>query len=83
VFRLNIAVGRETFRDLIGYPPAEHRNRHAEFDYTALDRLLPHPAYAAQGWVSILNPAERTGRQARSLLLDAHARASERHRRRR
>ncbi len=44
------------------------------------DQLLPHPAYAAQAWVSILNPSETTSAQARSLLTEAHTRAGKRHR---
>jgi hypothetical protein len=57
--------------------------RPVRLDYTALDRLIPHPAYAAQAWVSILNPGEATAGQARALLTDAHARAVRRHDRRR
>jgi len=82
VFRLNIAVGRESFQELVGYGPAEHENHRARFDYTTPDQLLPHPVYAVQAWVSILNPAEATSDRARSLLMDAHARAAERHGRR-
>jgi hypothetical protein len=80
VFRLNIAVGRTKFEDLIGYPPAAHADHCASFDYSAADRLLPHPVYAAQAWISILNPSGTTGAQARSLLTEAHARAVKRHR---
>lgn len=82
VFRLNIAVGRAAFEELLGYPPAEHPSRSAEVDYTAVDTLIPHPVYAAQSWVAILNPGERTAALARSLLTDAHARAVRSHRRR-
>jgi hypothetical protein len=80
VFRLNIAVGRTRFQALIGYPPAAHADHQARFDLAALDRLLPHPAYATQAWVSILNPGPATSTQARSLLVEAHARAARRHR---
>jgi hypothetical protein len=83
VFRLNIAVGRTSFKELVGYPPAAHAEHQSDFDHAALDRLLPHPVYAPQGWVSILNPAETTGAQVRTLLEQAHARAVERHRPRR
>jgi hypothetical protein len=80
VFRLNIAVGRTRFQALIGYPPAAHADNQARFDFAATDRLLPHPVYATQAWVSILNPGPATGTQARSLLVEAHARAVRRHR---
>lgn len=52
VFRLNIGVTGATFRRLVGDV--------AEPDYTALDTLIPHPLYAQQHWVSILNPTADT-----------------------
>ena len=52
VFRLNIGVDRPTFQRVAESAPAP--------DYTALDRLLPHPVYAQQLWISILNPSSRT-----------------------
>jgi hypothetical protein len=78
VFRVNIGVGRATFTELLGYPPAAHAQRTAQLDYTALDRLIPHPAYATQAWVSILNPGKETAELARVLLTEAHARAARR-----
>jgi hypothetical protein len=74
VFRLNIGVGRTRFEELVGHPPAAHAENHAGFDYTATDRLLPHPVYAVQGWVCVLNPGDATAELARSLLKEAHAR---------
>jgi len=48
VFRLNLGVDKETF-DGLGFP--------AEPDYTAIDVVLPHPVYAAQRYIAILNPS--------------------------
>jgi hypothetical protein len=78
VFRLNIAVGRVAFEELIGYPPAAHAGQSARLDYTAVDQLVPHPVYATQAWVAILNPGETTAALACSLLTDAHTRAVQR-----
>jgi hypothetical protein len=50
VFRLNIGVSRETFERLVGSPDAPQ--------YDQLDRLVPHPVYAQQHWLSILNPSQ-------------------------
>ena len=80
IFRLNVAVGRSRFEQLLGYSPAAHPEHHDGTDYTVLDRVLPHPTYATQGWVSILNPGQATGELARGLLVEAHGRAAERHR---
>jgi hypothetical protein len=79
VFRLNISVGRTVFEQLLGYPPAAHAAQ-TDIDYTVIDQVIPHPVYAGQGWVSILNPGEATTAQARSLLTEAHARTAARHR---
>jgi hypothetical protein len=72
VFRLNLWVGRELAGTYAG----------GQTDYTVTDRVIPHPVYAAQGWVSILNPGPATDEAARSLFAQAHAAAAERHRRR-
>jgi hypothetical protein len=67
VFRLNIGVGRATFERLVGAI--------AEPDYAAFDRFLPHPVYAKQLWLSILNPSDATFRDvALPLLTEAHDR---------
>jgi hypothetical protein len=78
VFRLNVEVGRERFEALVGYAPAAHGGQ--QHDYAALDVVLPHPVYATQGWVSIVNPGERTDALARELLTHAYARAAKRYR---
>jgi hypothetical protein len=52
VFRLNLGVDKATFERYAGADPAP--------DFRALDRVLPHPVYAAQRWISILNPTWET-----------------------
>jgi len=80
VFRLNISVGRHGYEDLFGHSPAGHAEHDSDYDYTALDQVIPHPVYATQGWVSILNPGPTTSAQAQQLLSGAHDRAVARHR---
>ena len=66
-FRLNIGVGRETFERLVGSMDRP--------DYAAYDRILPHPVYAKQRWVSILNPSDATFRDVvLPLIAEAHDR---------
>jgi hypothetical protein len=68
VFRLNIGVGRATF-ERIADPSG------ADPDYAAFDRLLPHPVYAKQLWISILNPSDATFQDVVvPLLTEAHDR---------
>jgi hypothetical protein len=52
VFRLNLGVDRPTFEQIAAAEP--------DPDFTALDRLLPHPVYGQQLWISILNPTHDT-----------------------
>jgi hypothetical protein len=71
VFRLNVGVSRATFSALFGDPEAA-------YDYAALDRLLPHPVYAPQSWVSVLNPSPETFNAVEPLLAEAYAQAVKR-----
>jgi hypothetical protein len=72
VFRVNVSVSRETF---------EQHNPDDEMpvDHGALDEVIPHPVYAAQSWLSVLNPGESTDDTLQALLSEAHARARERY----
>src|SRR3712207_2234826 len=51
VYRLNFGVSRETFHSLFGPGKVDT----AAYDFTALDTLMPHPDYAAQHFVCVLN----------------------------
>jgi len=79
VFRLNIGVSRDTFRALIGYAPGEDTPTSGAYDFAALDRLMPHPVYAPQSWVCVLNPSPETFEAVKPLLADAYARAATQH----
>jgi hypothetical protein len=56
-FRLNMGVDRETFERVAGEAGPDP-------DFTAVDRVFPHPVYAAQHWISIVNPSQQTFRDA-------------------
>jgi hypothetical protein len=69
VFRLNIGVGKETFERLTA--------GQTDPDYTALDTVIPHPVYAKQRWVAILNPSAATFEsQVKPLLDEAYGRVT-------
>jgi hypothetical protein len=75
IFRLNIGVGRATYRSLVGAPPRSGESA-PEHDFTALDRLLPHPVYGQAFWVCVLNPSDATFQTVvRPLLAEAYDRA--------
>lgn len=73
VFRLNIGVSRDTFRALFGYAPGEDSTESAEYDFAALDLLMPHPVYAPQSFVCVLNPSPETFESIESLLAEAYS----------
>src|SRR5262245_42531868 len=82
VFRLNIGVSKETYRSLFGPQPSSPPSGGAVatgHDFTALDQIMPHPVYAPQSWVCVLNPSAATFEAVRPLLADAYQLAVSRH----
>lgn len=72
VFRLNVGVGKETFRALFG----EQEQEQADIDFTALDRLMPHPVYGKMYWVSVINPGAKTFEMVKPLIAEARSLAA-------
>jgi uncharacterized protein DUF6194 len=75
IFRINIGVRRETYAALFPGPVPLNA------DYAALNTFLPHPHYARQHYFCILNPVGANADMTRPLMVEAHALATERHRR--
>jgi erythromycin esterase-like protein len=73
-YRLNIEVGRGEFRNLFGYGPEEFAAHRDSLDFAETDRLMPHPAYAVQGWASVVNPGPATADEVERLVGLARAR---------
>ena len=81
IFRLNIGIGKQTFRSLIGSPslPSERDSAARSFenasgyDFTTLDQVMPHPVYGRMYWVCVLNPSDETlETKVRQLLAEAY-----------
>lgn len=68
IFRLNIGVKKQTFQALFGTGKVDL----SAYDFTALDTIMPHPDYAAQSWLCVLNPSDATFHQLRPLLNEAY-----------
>lgn len=64
-YRLNIGLTKATYTALFGAVPAP--------DHAAVDTVMPHPTYASQHWVCVVNPGEATLDTVRTLLAEAHA----------
>ena len=65
VFRLNVGVSKQTFRSL--FPAGE-----AAHDFTALDKIMPHPVYGKMYWVCVLSPTPETFERVKPLLAEAY-----------
>ncbi|MEV0901791.1 DUF6194 family protein [Actinoplanes sp. NPDC049802] len=80
-YRLNIEVGRAEFQNLFGYGPEAFAEYREEIDFAEEDRLMPHPAYAVQGWAAVVNPGPATADEVERLVSRARARSAARERR--
>ena len=95
IFRLNIGLSRDTYHRLFpdadadananadgatDAPVETNATAPAGHDFTALDRLMPHPLYGPQHWVCVLNPSRATFESLQPLLSEAYQRAITRHR---
>jgi len=86
VYRLNIGIGKQTFLSLFGSKqprPGAGGAPDSSYDFTALDRLMPHPDYGHLYWVCVLNPSDATFQEkVQPLLAEAYELAVRRENRR-
>ena len=73
VYRVNAWVGRDTFDQKTSSEDA------SAVDYAVLDKVIPHPVYGQQSWVSVLSPGRDTADTVKGLLAEAHERARTRY----
>ncbi|SDM51665.1 DUF6194 family protein [Allokutzneria albata] len=81
-YRLNIGLTKATYTSLFGAPPTE-RDEHGVlstgYDHAARDQVVPHPIYAGQYWVSVVNPTQSTMDTIRPMLAEAYEFAARKH----
>ncbi|MFC3994691.1 DUF6194 family protein [Nocardiopsis sediminis] len=81
--RLNIGLTKATYTARFGAPPRErgdHGVLDTGFDYAVRDEVLPHPLYASQYWVCVVNPGRATlDEEVAPLLAEAYERAVRAH----
>lgn len=79
VFRLNIGIGKSSYRTLFGTSPARPAAGgivDTGHDFSALNTLMPHPVYAWMSWVCVLSPSADAFELVKPLLAEAHALAA-------
>jgi hypothetical protein len=85
VFRLNIGISKKTYNSLFGSRPSPSgaegvADTDSSRDFTASDKLMPHPVYARMYWVCVLNPSDKTFQEAvQPLLAEAYEMAVSKH----
>lgn len=76
VYRVNVSVSRDTYQRQTSGGDA------SAVGYTVLDKVIPHPVYGPQSWLSVLNPGPVTEGTVKDLLAEAHDRARDRYEKR-
>jgi hypothetical protein len=75
VFRINIGVSKKTFDLLLTDSSSKN------IDYSVRNVFLPHPDYAKQHFICILNPSGENVDTTKQLIVEAHSIAANRLRR--
>lgn len=80
VYRVNVGLRKRSFIQLFGAIPQRPAAREIvqmDFDFTALDQIMPHPVYAWMSWVCVLNPSDETFDQFKPLIQESYEFARE------
>lgn len=78
VFRFNLGLGKILFEPVFGTPPprpAKGQIIEGAWDFTILDKVMPHPVYGWMSWICVLNPSLHAFHHMRSWIDGAYQRA--------
>lgn len=79
-YRINVGLRKENFIKQFGYIPkrlAAGQIVKMNFDFTAMDVIMPHPIYAWMGWVCVLNPSDKTFEDFKPMIQESYEFAKE------
>ncbi len=85
IFRVNLGVRKKTFTEMFGIVPVRPSKGEVvdmPYDFTEVDKILPHPVYAWMSWICVLNPSERTFEKLKPLINEAYEYAKEKYEKR-
>ena len=80
IWRLNIGIGSQAFLAMFRHKPARPAKGgviEGPWDFTEIDRIMPHPVYGWMGWIAVLNPGAATFETCKPLITAAHQRAAD------
>ena len=85
VYRLSLGVSRRRYIEMFGpvpTRPAAGETIVGPWDFTVVDKLMPHPVYAWMAWVIVLSPGRQTFENLKPLIEEGYRLAVERFRKR-
>ena len=80
VFRVNLGIRKNTFLKMfseIPKRPDAGKTVKMNYNFTELDKIIPHPVYAWMGWISVLNPSKETFENLKPLIHESYEYAKE------
>ena len=86
VYRVNLGIRKSTFTELFREVPKRPPAGGVvdmDYDFTALNEILPHPVYAWMAWICVLNPSEQTFEELKPYIQEAYGYAKEKFKKRR
>lgn len=63
LYRVNTGISKPTFRDTFGEIPARPAAGgivNMPYDFSEINKIMPHPVYAWMGWICVINPTQET-----------------------
>lgn len=75
IYRVNVGLKKKSFINIFGIipkRPAAGGVVDMNFDFTALDTIMPHPVYAWMSWICVLNPSDKTFETFKMLIQESY-----------
>lgn len=75
IYRVNVGLRKPSFEKIFGEIPKRPnaaRTVDMNYDFTELNKIIPHPVYAWMGWISALNPSKETFEILKPLIQEAY-----------
>ena len=85
VYRVNLGIRKKTFIELfsdVPKRPSAGEIVSMNYDFTELNKIIPHPVYAWMGWISVLNPSHKTFEKLKPFIQEAYEYAVEKFKKR-
>ncbi|MCI8404339.1 MAG: hypothetical protein HFE49_05500 [Clostridia bacterium] len=82
VYRVNLGLRKETFKRMFGEIPKRPDKGgivNMKYDFTEINKIMPHPVYAWIAWICCLNPSELTFEELKPYIQEAYEYAKEKY----